>query len=284
MKTGTKYFWGSFLLSSIILTSIFFVATAINGFSETKVEAETAPVAYKPKAKDGLTLLTAITDDNNNGLVFPLIRYSSLSNTFSILTFPAETKVFLDGEGWTMTNVYSKYGISGVKNALSQTYLISTDRTAKATLNNFCSGFGNLGIVEYHLPQAISYEENGVTINISKGMQPLDDTMLNCILTYSLDAEPMNGANILTSIYSETITQKIQKFVGSNAEKMFSLIINNIDTDFSAFDFSTRKEALYYTSQKETITVPIAISGTMIDDSLFIDKECLEKLKTHFNI
>jgi len=130
-----------------------------------------------------------------------------------------------------------KNRMSIFKTSVSSYSDILIDRYISADYNQFTQVVATMGGVTLDIPHDISYNKNDIMLSLKRGEWKLVGANL---LNYILISSPATQNEIISAILNEYMTKKNY----DNAERIYSKLVNILDTDITAFDFNSALSAL----------------------------------------
>ncbi|HAO68616.1 MAG TPA: hypothetical protein DEP43_07745 [Ruminococcaceae bacterium] len=251
-KQKTRFFILAFALSFCVLALMGLIVVFMLNPAEAEPSGQvSADTFYLPREEDNLSvLITCQNPDAADGVFFALVRLDILGGHIPVILFPHQ--VILDAEtGYeTLFAAYQTGGPQAAAEALSASFSIPIDRYVNADSQDIIDAINRIGAAEYDLDKTLSWDENGIFINLSDGRQLVDGQKFWDILRYPGYQESgleqcREGAQLIASY----INSRLFAFLGQNAEALVSGLLNLVETDLSYLDFESRLPALTFLSK-----------------------------------
>ena len=208
--------------------------------SETAAVAETAAPAAPFSDPDAVNVLFYCHADGALSFM-ELISASEKENSIRVKPLAADGVYTKDGRSYTLAELYGKFGVSAVKNALAEKNC-AVHRVAGFSETNFKRLMQKLGETVVNVPRDTEFRVNAITYSLAAGEQVLKpDTLLQYMKhafsgDEKLKAEGAAMAAVLrTHLTADTIAR---------GEDFFAGVVNLADTDISMFDFLEQRDAL----------------------------------------
>ncbi len=252
-KQKVRFFVLAFALSFFVLAMLgLMVVFILNPVQEQTPSSQISTDAfYLPREEDNLTiLLVGHTPQNEEAIFFALVRLDMLSGRIPVILFPEQMALDEETGFGSLAEAYQSGGAAAVSKALSETYSMPVDRYADGDSQSLIDAVNRIGIAEYELDQALSYNENGIFISLSAGRQLIDGQKFLDILRYPDYEEGQleqcrEGAHLIASY----INSRLEAVLGQNAPALVSGLLDLVDTNISYLDFESRLPALTFLSK-----------------------------------
>ncbi len=183
---------------------------------------------------------------------------------------PTITQITINGHATTLNKLYSKRGITALREQVTSLTGLPIDFHMIATLDAISTIVDSLGGLEFHVPKNMNYADLdlGIEIDLMSGTQSLGGSAVYDMLLYSSlcddDASRQRlGCNFLKAMIKEFVT----KIPMNNSASVYLDYSDHITSDFTANEMSENAD-LIYTFTKLAIkdyTYPGTTTGTGAD-------------------
>lgn len=198
----------------------------------------------KPTAADNMTILFVLHEEEDpKPLTFLMARILPADKKMVFFSFPANMLAVVDGKSDTLEGFFNNGGVHAVKKAIANESGIETDRYAVLGSEGFqkiCNIFGG---VYYLVPSGVKgFQESSTP-------QYLGPNQMERLITYpfftngEIDRSAMT-ADMITEMVNVTDSDKERLITSMDSN--FKAVINKMDTDITATDYSEHKDALHY--------------------------------------
>lgn len=252
-KQKARFFVLAFALSFFVLAMMgLIVVFVLNPVEEENPSSQISTDAfYLPQEEDNLTiLLTGRAPQEKAPLFFALVRLDMLGGRIPVILFPPQTALDEQTGYATLSEAYQKGGAPAAAKALSDSFSIPVDRYADGDSQALIDAVNRIGVAEYELSKNLSYNKDGVFINLSAGRQLIDGQKFWDILRYPNYRESeleqcREGAKLIASY----INSRFSAVLDQNAGALVGGLLDLVDTNFSYVDFESRLPALTFLSK-----------------------------------
>ena len=196
----------------------------------------------KPTEEDNMTLLFVLNEEDDPiQYTFMIARVMPMDKKMTLFAFPSNMLAVVDGRQDTLAGFFKQSGIQAAKTAIENESKISIDHYVVLKSEGFqkiCNIFGG---VYYSVP----IKTNG--FEDSAEPQYLGAGQIEKLMTYPLFPKGEIERNAVASdMVSEMINQTDVERITASMDSDFKRLINLMDTDISAMDYSDRKNAIKY--------------------------------------
>lgn len=267
-----RYFMMSFAAAFFVLSLLFlFLMTTSSPAAHPPVAEETTAPAdeYYPAAEDCLTVLFyGVEFSDSVAGTYLLARFDPVRQGVTVAVLPPAT---LLGEE-TLADCYRYGGAIYARDRLSAHLGITIDRYVRMDLSGFIQAAGVIGTVEFELEEELALEEGEMAFTLNAGPQLLDGRKAAAIIRHrQYPGGEAQRSEIITSLACAIIDQRIDVATSVLADKVFSSIINLIDTDISYADYEQRRRAAAWLAEKNSaIAYPLTLEGSDGEDGAFL--------------
>lgn len=179
---------------------------------------------------------------NSSELSFcSVISASIKENSIKIKALSPDLSADSGGEKTTIADAFRKKGISGVKEILSARG-IETVRYVSVTENNFKLTVGKLGSTEIDLPRDIAFTDGGVKYTFTAGKNTFTADLLLKLIKFGDTGDGLTSVQALAE--AAVVRKNLTRENFDKGASFFSTLINQVDTDITAFDYSASSAAI----------------------------------------
>lgn len=170
-----------------------------------------------------------------------VISVSVSENCIKVKAVPADTRTQLNGAETTASEVFRQKGIAGVKELL-ESKGIKTSKYVLCTETAFKLTVGTLGATVIELPRAIAFSDGAVKYTFAAGKNTFTADLLLKLIKYGSTGDETSFVQALacSAVISRNFT--IENF--NKGSSFFSSLINPVETDITAFDYSEAAETI----------------------------------------
>ena len=250
-----KIYLVTFLTTFVLVggTAIFvyshYMNTKLNQNAETS-SAESGATPFAPDAKQNQTVLYILDcGDKASDDIFVLARFLPIEKKLILVPIEGETYSQINTKKSTVYEFYRTGGALQAVQAIENSTNINIEKYMKFNKDAFNTLVDIFGGVNFTVPYDMIYEnkETGESVVLKQGRQPLDGIRLRWLLTYP---EFKEGEEYRDKIVGSAVTDMINQSLGdrlaSTLDTSFNSIINTVDTNITAYDFTFRKDAIAY--------------------------------------
>lgn len=267
-KLSIRAFLCSFAAAFFALTVLGMAAVLLVRPMPVPSQAVEPEEVYLPQKADTLDVLILGVDDsktpNPPPAMYMLIRLDPSTGRIPVLTMPGNLSVDLEqsesisetfavgdgnGDGTTLTNIYSSQGITGLENALSGSYGIAFDRYAKVPVSHFERIVNLVGPTRFHIDREMILKHGDITTHLSEGNQLIDGKKALNLAQYDGFSDQIEQCQTLTKLCCDAVNQHLDLVKSDMAERIFTGVINLMDTDISSFDYAEKKQAISFMAE-----------------------------------
>lgn len=241
---------------------------------------------YTPTAQDSLTTLIIITEEGA-AKYFIVIKMDMAQERIAVLALPYNTAAVI-GEKSDILSGFDAYGgtimAAGAVEALTG---IDINRTVRISAEDFIKSVNILGTVKYKIPYTLIQKDtaNGVYINIPKGVQSLTGRDIYNMFGFANYKEGLDQRHKLQSdLTASLINQRMDKWLVEHSDKVFTTLINYMDTDISAKDYEQYLPAVTYLALKgENPAFPVFAKGDFTRKGFILSQQSKDTIAMYFN-
>lgn len=278
-KRGTHF--TAVFLCTVLFTIVLMGGTAFvvynqylqNEASSTET-SEPGDILFEPDASQSQTLLLILeggpapTDD-----AFVVARFQPVDGKLVLLPLLGQTACQINTSKSTL---YEFYRIGGAMKAVEAVENILNIRVEKYILfdkDDFNSVVDILGGVNYSIPYDMAYEkeDTGETVILREGRQYLDGTKLRWLITFpEYSGGEEYRLQLIGSVLTDMLNGALSNRMANTLDNSFNTIVNQVETNITAYDYQFRKEAILYLIQPGTTPVQFKLcTGTFDKDGEF---------------
>ena len=237
------------LSALLIAVMLVLSVTVLRNDRKPKEGTDLSMSYYTPDSKDAFKLLLIYCREESKPPVsYTVLDFNPADAEISLINIPVDTSVTVNTRTDTLNGHYDYAGSSNAKLAVSNILLSDVDRYARIDDNgliNIIDAFG--GIEEVF---SAAYTGKKVTI-------PVGNHILSGKTVISLLNEENSVFRSFEDFLKKWIDSKSRKDFESKADYLFTVFVNNADTDITQFDFASHKKALRYFLQTENKKISI---------------------------
>lgn len=208
--------------------------------TSSEVSAEADPVEYEGV----VNFLVVCSDDKNKGLHHVAIVSADVGNgTVGIHTLDAQRIVTVGGYEASLSDQFKHGGMPQLLFAAKEMSAMEISRYIRATDTSFKSLVKLFGGIPCNVEEKINYSVDGVGYIIEKGRQTLTADMSYKYMYY-LSQQNKNRPDEMSGFLGSMLNVFFTEGNLKNSDSLYKKLVNILDTDISAFDFSNNKSAL----------------------------------------
>ena len=208
---------------------------AENSASQAAEEALASP----PGREDGLNLVIIdCRERTDSPQAYTLCRFDPANGRVLLVPVPPETVVTVAARTDTFAGHYDYAGCANVKQAAESLLLTDMDRYVRIDRNGAVNIIDALGGLTHRFEEG--YETGSVSV-------PAGEHLLNGELLYEVMNSPPEGEDPETwrlSLAGELLVNSLDESADSRMDFLMEVFWNNVDTDLSQFDYTTRRKAV----------------------------------------
>lgn len=263
-KLSIRAFLCAFAATFFALTVLGMAAVLLVRPMPVPSQAVDPEEVYLPQKSDTLDVLILGVDDSKSPnpppAMFMLIRLDPSSGRIPVLTLPGNLKIHLKqsesladalavGDDSTLTNIYASQGITGLEYALSSSYGIAFDRYAKVPVSHFERIVNLVGSTRFHIDREMILKHGDITTHLSEGNQLIDGKKALNLAQYDGFRDQIELCQTLTKLCCDAVNQHLDLVKSDMAERIFTGVINLMDTNISSFDYAEKKQAISFMAE-----------------------------------
>jgi len=239
----------SVFVLSLIAVWVVFTATPLKPYISSS--SSFTNEVFVPTQKDSINFLIALGEKSDGiAKTYMLIRINPLSGQIPVCVFNENTAAKTIEKNDTLGGFYAKGGIVMAKQALEYTFDIKIDRYAKTTYEDYKTVLNTLGAVEFTVPYSLNYEGSDKIVKITSGKQLLNGAKIVDIMQYpKYKGGELERMNMNAEVTAAAINQFLSIWLSSKIDDIFSMVINLVDTDFTADDFEKLKPSMEFVAR-----------------------------------
>ncbi len=216
-----------------------------NLIGRTPETTETTETTVAEPVLEGMAnFLVACSDDDSAYLHHAAIVNVSLTERkIRIYTLDVSDKVSANGFSGTLSKHLAHGGMVQLKSAAEALTGVEISRYIRATDSSFKGLIKIFGGVPCKVEEKVRYSVDGVGYIIEKGEQTLTPDMSYKYMYY-LSQKNENKPELMSSFLADMLCTFLTSENYGKADKIYKSLVNILDTDISAFDFSNNKANL----------------------------------------
>lgn len=204
----------------------------------------TESTVVEPVLEGEANFLVACSDDDSTYLHHAAIVNVSLTEReLKIYTLDASDEVSANGFSGTLSKHLAHGGMVQLKGAAEALTGVEISRYIRATDSTFKGLIKTFGGVPCTVKERIRYSVDGVGYIIEKGEQTLTPDMSYKYMYY-LSQKHEDKPEVMSSFLADMLCTFLTQSNYNKADKIYKSLVNILDTDISAFDFSNNKANL----------------------------------------
>lgn len=211
----------------------------------TETEAtigETQVSVSAPEFSDSEAINFLFVCHDSSELSFCSVLSASVTeNNIKIKALTPDTSFGSGNDKITVKDAFRQKGVAGIKDLLSKKG-IHISKYVSVTETNFKLIMGKLGATEVELPRDIAFSDGGVKYTFPAGKNTFTADLILKLIKLG---DTGDGQAALQSTVEAAIVRK--NLTAANFDKgadFFSTLINPVDTDITAFDYSEASAAI----------------------------------------
>lgn len=285
-------------LITIILTFVLAGTTAVILFLNIEKEQTKNPansnvsdeLKFIPEAEHSQTVLFIYDGgEDMNDVSFALMRFLPQDESVIFVPIPSNTYCHVNTVKSTVFDFYKKSGSMKTVQAVSEAFGIPVEKYMKFNRDAFNTLVNIFGGLTFSVPQDITYtnKKTGENTNLFSGKQYMDGTILTKMITYpgysgGEEFRSKLAVNAITDMINQTSAERLK----NTLQDSFDKIINCVESNVSAFDFSFRKSSIeYILDNSETPAIFMLTSGKLNDNGQYVlDENFISDVKIKFSI
>lgn len=198
-----------------------------------------------------------------------LVRINKETGEAIYCPIPANTQISINGHSTAIKKLYSRRGIEALREQVTALTGLPIDYHAVVTLDGLSDIVGELGGIEFHVPETINCndEEEKLEISLKSGKRKLKgDAVLNMVRYWWYSGKETSGryeSDLLKAIIKKLLTEVPL----SDAASAYIKYTKHISTDFTIEKLNEQADLMYAYS-KLTVrdyAYPGTTNGTGID-------------------
>lgn len=243
LKPSSRAFLVSFSSALFCLSVLGMAAVLLLKPMEAPRQDPSINSIYLPQEQDSLTALVIGMQKDQPPMTFMLIRFHPLKGSIPVTALPGNTSITFQKHPWTLQTLYEKEGVTGVRQALGETFGIQIQRYAKVSLSGFEKIVNLIGSISFPVPKEISLKQGDITVSLSEGIQLIDGKKAAALSLYEGYSSQQERCGLLAELAANAINQHLNLVHSDMAERLFRGVVNNMDTDISSLDYADRRQA-----------------------------------------
>lgn len=210
-------------------------------FSNLLSSAQTTTEEYSENtteapALEGIANVLAVCENTQKELEFVcIVTADYAAREISVCPVRTDMRVAYDGSEAAVSEIYSRAGAVGLRDAVSQSLGIGTGRYLKFNVSQLRSFLNKFEDIEVEVPEDIDDSSNGLILN--KGKNALSSELFIKYIHY---ADPFYKADAFAQLISTVLSERH----AAKLETLFSYIANNSQTDITIVDYKAHEERL----------------------------------------
>lgn len=282
-------FSGAFFALTVLGMAAVLMAKPVS--PPTQASTSTLGELYLPQAEDVMNVLIIGIDDTvtpqSAPKTFMLLRFDPQKGRIPILTLPGNTLFKKSKTPVSLSSIYNQDGLTGLKQSFEETYGILIDRYAKVPLSHFERIVNLIGTIRFKVPRSIALKQGDITIQLSEGNQQIDGSKASVLIQYPDFLSELERCATISNLCQDAINQHINLIESDMSQRLFTGVVNLMDTDISSFDYESKKRAAAFMSQLQrepALAVELQFSYDAAADQYSITNESESVIKNQFGV
>ena len=249
-KSSATIFATAFIISlSALLIVVMIILSAIFLSDKNSSEEESVDLSmsyYRPEKEDLFRiLLIQCTERSAPPYAYTVLEINPHDVSLTMVKIPPETEVTIGFRTDTLDGQYDYAGCNNAKLGAENILLTKIDRYIRIDQN----GFANLIDVLGGFEKTISAPYKSDTLTLSIGKNLLNGKAVLKLLKNT----PNEVFSSEEEFFKEWFLQKFNSDIISKSDYLFTVLLNNVDTDITQFDYLSCKKPLKYLLEAEKI-------------------------------
>ena len=248
-KLAVRYFCIAFA-GAFFLLSLMVMATVLWSQPYQKPQLpQTNGSIYLPTAEDAITaLIIGAPPEEGPPQTYMVMDFRPQQGQIPLVTLSGNTQVTYKGKPQLLSDIYAVGGEGAVKIALNESFGIMVDRYAIVPEEGFIKIVNLIGVTGYRLPQALQYTQGSITVTLGKGVQQIDGKKAYYLATYP-DKNEAARCRTVSALAQEAINQHMDLIASPLAQRLFTSVINLMETDITVYDYENHHRAAEFLAQ-----------------------------------
>ena len=239
-----------FSILYLLITYDFDLSSKFNARETETTEQEAASAEYNFSG-DMKHLLIFCTDSEVKKMRFlSVVRVDLENNEFTICSMSENERINVNGINETFMNHYLLGGAKELVEAVEAFNGIKIDRYISSDEAGFKRAINSAGQLKLKLDEQINFREGDFSIVMIEGEQKMRGEETLRYLRYC-DLIGDRGLTMQSEFIGSMLNQYITEANIEKGNKLFSSIINNVQSDVTIMDFKKALPAMTYISQTE---------------------------------
>lgn len=206
-------------------------------------EEITEPVSTAPAFSDenSMNFLLICGDSDKNIAFCDVVCVSMAENVIRVKPVSPELTLQFGGGDYPLSELYKMSSATSVKEALNQRGM-NICRQISVSETNFKMIMQKLGAVSVVLKSDVKFSVDAITYTYAAGVQTMTSDALLKYMKYSASGDE------LLSVQAEALAQVLRTYFTAElinkGEDYFATLINLVDSDISAFDYTQNRAGL----------------------------------------
>lgn len=233
----------------ILQRSDFSFRTAVGGEEQTQTQANASETDLAVPAGEKTFLLWCAEKETEKLQTVWLVRCEMPARKLTAIAIAPETPVSIGGAGRSLDAIYGAGGARALRDAVQAMLGAPIDRYIGAYETGLINMANYMGGLTVDVPAQINYRSDTLTLVLVKGRQTLKGDSLYKYFRYLAG----NGAQGRAELAQAMLDICEGVFRAKNTEKrsrIFSKMMNTLQTDLSIVDFSSDERAIVLLTQE----------------------------------
>lgn len=270
-KSSASLFAISFVISLAALLIVIMLVLSATMLSPDRLSAASEQQSgpsdlslayYRPTQEEAFSLLLIQCKERNQAPYgYTLLHFDPVNATITLIKIPPETESTIGTRTDTLNGQYDYAGSDNVKMGVGSVLLNEVDCYARIDQNGRINLIDALGGMEKTLSSAYQKED----ISLPVGNNLLDGKTISRIL----EQLPNEIFSSEEEFLKEFLNQRLTPELADKGDYLFTVFLNNTDTDVTQFGYTEHKKAIrYFLNQKQRQIELRELTGTWSDDRM----------------
>lgn len=236
--------------SALIIVIMLTLSATVLRKNENKEEPSDLSMSYyTPDSEDAFKMLLIYCREKSEPpLCYTVVDFNPSDASINLINIPTDIKVTVNTRTDTLNGHYDYAGCENAKYAASNILLSDIDRYARIDGNGLMNIIDAFGGIEGVFPEAFT----GERVSLPVGRHLLSGkTVLNLL------EEENSVFRSFEDFFKKWLEEKSKGDIEPKGDYLFTVFVNNADTDVTQFDFASHKKAIRYFLQSENKKIKI---------------------------
>ena len=222
--------------------------TNVRSEETTLVGESSEPASFD--GNDRYILLFCTDNERETVRMLSIVRVNLESRKFTVCTQSENELIRINGISNTFFDHYKSGGVKRLVEAVEAFNGIKIDRYICANDTTFKKAINYAGQLKITLPEQLNFRDGEFSLVLIEGEQKLrGDDLLKYVRYCRLSGD--RGFTDQSVIVGEMIRQYITPKVLENDDRLFTRLVNTLDTNITAMDYKDAKDELAFIASNE---------------------------------